>query len=287
MTKPCVQAFFDEATNTVSYVVSDSRSGVAAIIDPVLDFDSKSGRTATNSANLIIDYVQQNALKTQWIIETHVHADHLSSAPYIQQKLGGQTAISAQVTTVQATFGKVFNWQHFPANGADFDVLFADNDSLPLGDLDVIVMATPGHTPACTTILIGDSAFVGDTLFMPDFGTARTDFPGGDARTLYNSIQRILSLPADTRLFMCHDYKAPGRDDYAWQTTVAEQRAGNVHINATVAEEAYVSMRTKRDKELGVPALMLPALQVNLRAGKLPDPESNDVRYLKIPLDTV
>lgn len=287
MLSPAVKAFFDEATCTVTYVVSDPATSRAAIIDPVLDYDAASGRTSTASADAVIEYVNGNALRIDWILETHVHADHLSGAPYLKDKLGGQTGIGAGVTDVQATFKGVFNLGDLATDGSQFGRLFADGDTFPIGDIEARVMATPGHTPGCITYVIGDAAFVGDTLFMQDFGTARTDFPGGSASELYASIQKILSLPDDTRLFMCHDYKAPGRDTYAWETTVAKQRDENIHINKTVSEEAFVAMRESRDKELGMPKLMLPSVQVNVRAGQLPDPEDNDVRYLKIPLDTV
>ena len=287
MVSPAVKAFFDEATCTVTYVVSDPATSRAVIIDPVLDYDAASGRTSTASADAVIEYVNGNALRIDWILETHVHADHLSGAPYLKDKLGGQTGIGAGVTAVQATFKGVFNLGDLATDGSQFGRLFADGDTFPIGDIEARVIATPGHTPGCITYVIGDAAFVGDTLFLQDFGTARTDFPGGSASELYASIQKILSLPDDTRLFMCHDYKAPGRDTYAWETTVAKQRDENIHINKTVSEEAFVAMRESRDKELGMPKLMLPSVQVNVRAGQLPDPEDNDVRYLKIPLDTV
>ena len=287
MSKPNIQAFFDDATFTVSYVVSDPDSGRAAVIDPVLDFDVTSGRTATNSADQLADWIRSHDLKLDWILETHVHADHLSAAPYLREQLGGRTAIGQQVTSVQDTVKTVFNLQGLATDGSQFDRLFADGDQFQVGELDGRVIATPGHTPACLCYVIGDSAFVGDTLFMPDFGTARTDFPGGDAGQLYDSIQSILSLPDSTRLFMCHDYKAPGRDTYAWETTVAEQRANNIHIGKQMSREDFVRMREQRDAELGMPKLLLPSVQVNVRAGQLPDPEDNDVRYLKIPLDVV
>lgn len=287
MSEPDVRAFFDEATFTVSYVVSDPASARAAVIDPVLDFDPASGRTSTRSADEIIAFVTDNSLDVDWILETHVHADHLSAAPYLQEKLGGQTAIGANVTAVQATFKGVFNLSSLATDGSQFDRLFADGDTFAVGRITARVIATPGHTPACVTYVIGDSAYVGDTLFMPDFGSARTDFPGGSAVELYDSIQRILALPDDTRLFMCHDYKAPGRDVYAWETTVAEQRDNNIHINKNVSQAAFVEMRESRDSQLGMPKLILPSIQVNVRAGKLPDPEDNNIRYLKIPLDAV
>ncbi len=287
MSKPDVKAFFDEATFTVTYVVSDPVAKRAAIIDSVLDYDAASGRTSTASADAVIEYVNDHGLTVDWILETHVHADHLSGAPYLRERLGGKIAIGKDVMAVQGTFKGVFNLADLQADGSQFDHLFSDGDSFELGDLDCKVIATPGHTPACVTYVIGDSAYVGDTLFMPDFGTARTDFPGGSAAELYASIQRILSLPDDTRLFMCHDYKAPGRDVFAWETSVAEQREKNIHINSSVSEAEFVEMREGRDKQLGMPKLILPSIQVNVRAGELPAPEDNDVRYLKIPLDAV
>jgi glyoxylase-like metal-dependent hydrolase (beta-lactamase superfamily II) len=285
--KPDVKAFFDEATFTVTYVVSDPDTRKAAIIDPVLDYDAASGRTSTRSADQVIDYAGQQNLDVDWILETHVHADHLSGAPYIKEKLGGVTGIGAGVTDVQKTFKSIFNIEDLATDGSQFDRRFADEDTFSVGDIEGRVIATPGHTPACVTYVIGDTAYVGDTLFMPDFGTARCDFPGGSAQLLYRSIRKILALPEDTRLFMCHDYKAPGRDVYAWETTVAEQRDSNVHIDKTVSEQTFVERREKRDRQLGMPKLILPAIQVNIRAGRLPAPEDNDIRYLKIPLDAV
>ena len=287
MSKPNVNAFFDEATFTITYVVADPTTGRAAVVDPVLDFDPASGRTSTTSADKMIEFVKGENLEIDWILETHVHADHLSGAPYIQEQLGGKTAIGANVTAVQNTFKGVFNLKDLATDGSQFDHLFADDESFDIGAIAGRVIATPGHTPACITYVIGDAAFVGDTLFMPDFGSARTDFPGGDATQLYESVQKILSLPDETRLFMCHDYKAPGRDVYAWETSVAEQRASNIHINDTVSREAFVEMREGRDSQLGMPKLILPSLQVNLCAGRLPEPEDNDIRYLKIPLNAV
>ncbi len=287
MMQPSVHGFFDEATFTITYVVSDPDTKRAVIIDPVLDFDPASGRTSTISADEIIAYVKANDLAIDWILETHVHADHLTGAPYLREQLGGRTAIGDNVTTVQETFKSVFNLKDLATDGSQFDELLADGDTFAVGDIEGRVIATPGHTPACVTYVIGDAAFVGDTLFMPDFGSARTDFPGGDATQLYDSIRRILSLPDNTRLFMCHDYKAPGRDDYAWETSVAEQRAGNVHVNDSVGREDFVEFREGRDAQLGMPRLILPSLQINLRAGGLPEPEDNDIRYLKLPLDAV
>lgn len=282
-----VRGFFDQATNTISYVVSDPKTKRAAVIDPVLDYDPHAGRTSTNQADMLIDYVRSSQLDVDWVLETHVHADHLSAAPYVQQKLGGTTAIGAQVSDVQNVFSGIFNIEDLANDGSQFDRLFKDGETFKVGTIDARVIATPGHTPACVTYLIGDSAFVGDTLFMPDYGTARTDFPGGSAKTLYASIQKILSLPNDTRLFMCHDYKAPGRDEFAWETTVREQRESNIHINQSISESEFVEMRESRDSNLGMPRLLLPSIQVNIRAGQLPVAENNGIHYLKIPLDTV
>jgi glyoxylase-like metal-dependent hydrolase (beta-lactamase superfamily II) len=287
MTSLSVTAFFDEATFTVSYVGADPETGRAAIVDPVLDFDPASGRTSTASADKLVGFVRNNGLTVDWILETHVHADHLTAAPYLQEMLGGTIAIGNGVTAVQETFRGVFNIEDLATDGSQFGHLFEDGDEFEVGSIAGSVIGTPGHTPACITYVVGDAAFVGDTLFMPDFGTARTDFPGGDAGMLYDSIQKILALPDDTRLFMCHDYKAPGRDEFAWQTSVAEQRESNVHVNARVSRDEFVTMREGRDAELGMPKLILPSIQVNVRAGRLPEPESNRVRYLKIPLDTL
>lgn len=287
MTKPDVSAFFDEATFTVTYVVSDPTTGRAAVVDPVLDFDPASGRTSTTSADEVVAFVEDNKLGVDWILETHVHADHLSAAPYIHETLGGKAAIGKDVTAVQKTFKGVFNLKDLATDGSQFEHLFADAEAFSVGSIEAYVIATPGHTPACVTYVIGDAAFVGDTLFMPDFGSARTDFPGGSAPQLYESIRKILALPDNTRLFMCHDYKAPGRDVFAWETSVAEQRANNIHINDTVSRDEFVAMREGRDSQLGMPKLILPSLQVNLRAGQLPEPEDNNIRYLKLPLDAV
>ena len=287
MSTPKVSAFFDEATFTVTYIVSDPKTSQAVIIDPVLDYDPASGRTSTSSADQVVEHVRANKLSIDWILETHVHADHLSGAPYLRDKLGGKTAIGRDVTAVQTVFKKVFNLDDLVADGSQFDHLFDDGETFDFGSMQGRVMATPGHTPACVTYVIGDSAFVGDTLFMPDFGTARTDFPGGSASQLYQSIRKVLSLPESTRLFMCHDYKAPGRDEYAWQTSVAEQREKNIHINDGVSESAFVALREGRDSELGMPKLLLPSIQVNVRAGELPEAEDNGIRYLKIPVDAV
>lgn len=287
MSKPNVKAFFDEATFTVSYVVSDPETKRAAIIDPVLDYEPQSGRTSTSSAAALIAYIKESQLGVDWILETHVHADHLSSAPHVKDELGGTTAIGAHVTAVQDVFKGIFNMEGLAVDGSQFDHLFADGDTFKVGNIDAQVIATPGHTPACVTYVIGDRAFVGDTLFMPDFGTARTDFPGGSALQLYASIQKIFALPDNTRLYMCHDYKAPGREVYAWETSVAEQRESNMHINDQVSEADFVAMREGRDSELGMPKLLLPSIQVNIRAGQMPDAEDNGIRYLKIPINAV
>lgn len=288
MQNPAVKAFFDPDTFTISYVVSDPSTRKAAIIDSVLDYDPKSGRTRHTSADAIIAYVQEQGLDVDWVLETHVHADHLSAAPYLKDRLGGQLAIGANIRTVQDVFGKVFNaGSEFERDGSQFDHLFEDDERFMIGALEARTIHTPGHTPACMTYVIGDAAFVGDTLFMPDFGTARCDFPGGDARTLYRSIQKIFALPDETRLFMCHDYKAPGRDVYAWETTVAEERASNIHVGAGIDEDSFVAMRERRDATLDMPNLILPSVQVNMRAGELPPAEDNGVRYLKIPFDVL
>lgn len=283
---PKVETFFHEDTFTAAHIVWDVASATAAVIDPVLDYDPKSGRTSHEAADAIIRFVREKDLDVAWILETHVHADHLTAAPYIKEQLGGATGIGEHVRTVQETFKSVFNAEPaFATDGSQFDHLFADGDIFSLGETEGRVIHTPGHTPACVTYVIGDAAFVGDTLFMPDFGTARVDFPAGDAETLYGSIQKIFALPDETRLFMCHDYKAPGRDVYAWQTTVAEERSGNIHVHDGVDKAAFVDMRTARDKTLSMPVLILPSVQVNMRAGQLPPPEDNGVHYLKIPMN--
>ena len=286
--KPEVKTFFDEATFTATHVVWDPAAKKAAIIDSVKDYDPKSGRTSTESADAVIDFIQALDLTVEWILETHVHADHLTAAPYLKEKLGGQIAIGAEIEKVQGVFKKVFNAEEaFATDGRQFDHLFADGETFGIGGLAARVMHTPGHTPACATYVIGDAAFVGDTLFMPDFGTARCDFPGGDARQLYQSIHKILALPPETRLFLCHDYKAPGRDAYAWETTVAAQRENNIHVHDGTSEDAFVKMRSARDKELDMPVLILPSVQVNMRAGDMPPAEDNGIRYLKIPVDAL
>jgi glyoxylase-like metal-dependent hydrolase (beta-lactamase superfamily II) len=284
---PRVTAFFDEATFTVTYLVADPETAHAAIIDPVLDYDPASGRTSTKSADEVVAFVRDGDLTVDWIVETHVHADHLSAAPYLKESLGGKTGIGRNVAAVQETFKGVFNIGNLATDGSQFDHLFEDGDEFRVGSIAGSIIGTPGHTPACITYVVGDAAFVGDTLFMPDYGTARTDFPGGDAGMLYDSIQKILSLPGSTRLFMCHDYKAPGREEYAWETSVAEQRHANVHIKTGVSREEFVAMREGRDAQLGMPKLILPSIQVNVRAGQLPEPETNGVSYLKIPLDAL
>ncbi len=284
--QPVVTHFFDEPTNTFSYVVQDPDSNACAILDSVLDFDYAAGRTNVRSADEIIAFVKDHGLEVEWILETHVHADHLSAAPYLHEALGGKTGIGANITVVQEVFGKAFNaGTEFARDGSQFDHLFEEGDTFAIGHLEGRVLHTPGHTPACLTYVIGDAAFVGDTLFMPDYGTARCDFPGGDARALYRSIQKVLSLPSETRLFLCHDYKAPGRDEYRHETSVAEQRAHNVHVHEGVSEEEFVKMRTERDATLGMPRLILPSVQVNMRAGQMPPAEENGQVYLKVPID--
>ncbi|MCR9127283.1 MAG: MBL fold metallo-hydrolase [Rhodobacteraceae bacterium] len=283
---PDVKAFFDPSTNTVSYVVREPLGRACAIIDSVLDYDPAAGRTGTASADAIIAYVTAEDLRTEWILESHVHADHLSAAPYLQERLGGRIGIGAQITAVQETFGRIFNeGTAFQRDGSQFDALFGDADSFHIGQMRGDVMHTPGHTPACLTYVIGDAAFVGDTLFMPDFGTARCDFPGGSSQDLYNSIQRILALPDATRIFVGHDYKAPGRDDFAWETTVGAQKAMNVHVGQGRRAEDFVAMRDARDATLGKPRLILPSLQVNMRAGHMPAPEDDGQVYLKVPVN--
>lgn len=286
--QPKVDAFFDPATFTYSYVVSDPTTKHCAIIDSVLDYDPASGRTSFASADRLIAHVHEHKLTVDWLLETHVHADHLSAAPYLKRELGGKLGIGANITVVQNTFGKLFNAGcEFATDGSQFDHLFADGDTFTIGSIKAHALHTPGYTPACMTYVIGDAGFVGDTLFMPDYGTARCDFPGGSAHTLYQSIRKLFSLPGETRLFMCHDYKAPGRDDYRFETTVAEERAHNVHVHEGISEEDFVAMRSKRDATLGMPTLILPSVQVNMRAGQLPPAEENGTRYLKIPLDVL
>ena len=286
--RPTIAGFFDEATNTVTYVVSDPESREAAIIDSVLDFEAASGRTSNGSADLILEYIDKQKLKVTWLIETHAHADHISAAPYLQEKVGGKLAIGKDIVRVQEVFGKLFNaGTDFERDGSQFDHLFADGETFSIGKLEGIALHVPGHTPADMAFIIGDAAFVGDTIFMPDFGTARADFPGGDAGQLFRSIRRLLSLPDETRLFLCHDYKAPGRDEYAWETTVKQQREHNVHVKDGVTEAEFVEMRTNRDKTLAMPTLIMPSVQVNIRGGRLPEPEDNGVSYIKIPVNAV
>lgn len=281
-----ITAFFDSATNTITYVVKDPDSQSAAIIDSVLDFDYASGQTDTRSADEVITHVRDNKLTVEWVLETHVHADHLSAAPYLQERVGGKIGIGENITTVQDTFGKVFNaGTEFQRDGSQFDRLFKEGDTFQIGGLTAKVLHTPGHTPACLTYVIEDAAFVGDTLFMPDFGTARCDFPGGSASDLYASIQKILALPDQTRVFVGHDYKAPGRDTHAWETTVGEQKALNVHVGAGKPIEEFVRMREDRDRTLAMPRLIIPSLQVNMRAGNMPPEEEDGQVYLKVPVN--
>jgi glyoxylase-like metal-dependent hydrolase (beta-lactamase superfamily II) len=286
--KPSIQGFFDDATNTASYVVHDPSTRRAAIIDSVLDYDPAAGRTSTGSADRIIEFITRHHLVVDWLLETHAHADHLSAAPYLQQRLGGKVAIGREIIRVQRVFGKLFNaGTEFARDGSEFDRLFDDGDQFSIGHIPAIALHVPGHTPADMAYAIGDAVFTGDTLFMPDYGTARADFPGGDARQLYGSIRRLLSLPDETRLFLCHDYKAPGRNEYAWETSVGAERTGNVHVHEGIGEDEFVEMRTRRDANLAMPKLILPSIQVNMRAGHPPAPEDNGTRYLKIPLDTL
>lgn len=286
--RPSIAGFFDEATFTVSYVVHDPETLEAAIIDSVLDYEAAAGRTSCGSADRIIEYVNAKSLKVTWLIETHAHADHISAAPYLQEKLGGKLAIGAEIVRVQEVFGKLFNaGKDFKRDGSQFDHLFSDGETFRIGKIEGIALHVPGHTPADMAFIIGDAAFVGDTIFMPDFGTARADFPGGDAHQLFQSIRRLLSLPDETRLFLCHDYKAPGRDVYAWETTVGQQRRENVHVKDGVSEDEFVEMRTSRDATLAMPNLIMPSVQVNVRGGRFPEPEDNGVSYIKIPVNAV
>jgi glyoxylase-like metal-dependent hydrolase (beta-lactamase superfamily II) len=285
---PDVTAFFDETTFTVTYVVAEPGGAHCAIVDSVRDYDPKSGRTRTDSADKVLQLVRARGLTVDWILETHAHADHLTAAPYLKDELGAPIGIGGHITDVQKIFKKIFNAEpEFATDGSQFDHLFEDGEEFRVGAMTGRAMHTPGHTPACLTYIFGDTAFVGDTLFMPDYGTARADFPGGDAATLYRSIKKVLSLPPETRLFMCHDYKAPGRDEYAWETTVAEEKKHNVHVHDGVSEAEFVELRTKRDRTLEMPVLILPSVQVNMRAGRLPPPEENGISYLKIPVDAL
>lgn len=285
--RPVVKSFFDEATFTISHVVHDPATRRAALIDSVLDFDQPSGRTSHASADALVAHVEAEDLTVDWILETHAHADHLSAAPYLQDKLGGRLAIGHEILTVQDVFGKIFNeGTEFRRDGSQFDQLFHDGDRFALGSLEATVLHVPGHTPACLAYVIGDAVFPGDTLFMPDYGTARCDFPGGDARTLYRSIQRLLSLPDEARVFLCHDYKAPpGRTEFAWETTIGAERTGNIHVREGISEDEFVVMRTQRDATLAMPRLILPSVQINMNGGRPPAPESNGTRYLKLPLN--
>jgi glyoxylase-like metal-dependent hydrolase (beta-lactamase superfamily II) len=285
---PVIRTFFDETTFTATHVVSDPATGKAAIIDSVLDFEPASGRTSTASADAVIAYVHTEGLTVEWLLETHAHADHLSAAPYLQDQLGGTLAIGRHIVTVQQVFGKVFNeGTRFARDGSQFDRLFDDGDRFSIGSIPAIALHVPGHTPADMAYVIGNAAFIGDTLFMPDYGSARADFPGGDARVLYRSVRRLLELPSQTRLLLCHDYKAPNRDTFVWETTVGAQRTANVHIHEGVDEDAFVAMREARDATLGMPRLILPSIQVNIRGGRLPEPEDNGVSYLKLPLNSL
>ncbi|WP_435229144.1 MBL fold metallo-hydrolase [Pseudopelagicola sp. nBUS_20] len=286
--KPDVTAFFDAATNTISFLIKDPGGTACAVIDSVLDFDYSSGRTDTKSADQIIQHIKLNDLKLEWLLESHVHADHLSAAPYIQDEVGGKIGIGNNITLIQKTFGKVFNeGTRFRRDGSQFDKLFVEGDSLMIGQMRADVLHTPGHTPACLTYVIGDAAFVGDTLFMPDFGTARCDFPGGSSEELFNSIQKILSLPDETRIFVGHDYKAPGRNEFAWETTVGEQKARNIHVGEGKRKDAFVKMRDERDATLSMPKLIIPSLQINMRAGQMPEPDELGDIFLKVPINKI
>jgi glyoxylase-like metal-dependent hydrolase (beta-lactamase superfamily II) len=283
---PNITAFFDYATNTISYVVRDPNGSACAIIDSVLDFDFASGRTDTQSADKLINFVTENKLDVQWLLESHVHADHLSAAPYIQMKVGGKIGIGSRITDVQQTFGKIFNeGTEFQRDGSQFDKLFVEGDTFHIGQLRGDVLHTPGHTPACLTYVVENAAFVGDTLFMPDFGTARCDFPGGSSERLFSSIQKILELPDDTRIFVGHDYKAPGRDKYAWETTVGEQKKKNIHIKSGKSKDDFVKLRDERDAKLAMPKLIVPSLQVNMRAGNMPEPDEQGDVFIKVPIN--
>lgn len=283
---PHVEAFFDEPTFTASYVVHDPATKLAAIIDSVLDFDHAAGRTSCESADKIVEFVRKEGLKVEWLLETHAHADHLSAAPYLKDTLGGQLAIGAEIVTVQHVFGKIFNEAaNFARDGSQFDRLLVDGDMLMIGGIPLIALHVPGHTPADKAYIIGDAIFTGDTMFMPDYGSARADFPGGDARQLYRSVRRLMKLPDESRVFLCHDYKAPNREEFVWETTMLAERTGNVHVHEGVSEDEFVEMRTQRDATLAMPKLILPSIQVNMRGGRIPEPEENGVSYLKLPLD--
>ena len=283
---PHVKAFFDEPSFTATYVVHDPATKAAAIIDSVLDFDQPSGRISSESADAVIAFVEQERLKVEWLLETHAHADHLSAAPYLQEMVGGTLAIGAEIVTVQNVFGKIFNeGTRFARDGSQFDRLLVDGDRLMIGEIPLIALHVPGHTPADMAFVVGDAVFTGDTMFMPDYGSARADFPGGDARRLYRSVRRLMSLPGKTRVFLCHDYKAPNREDFVWETTMIAQRTANVHLHQGVSEDEFVEMRTQRDATLAMPKLILPSIQVNMRGGRIPEPEANGVSYLKLPLN--
>lgn len=288
MTSPIVTSFFDEPTNTISYVVADPETKVCAVIDSLLDFDQASGRTSTASADRLIEYVKQAGLSVGWIIDTHVHADHLTAAPYVKAQLGGRTGIGDQIPVVQQVFSDIFNeGQSFHTDGSQFDHLFSDGETYSIGSIAGRAIHTPGHTPACMSHVIGDAVFVGDTLFMPDFGTARCDFPGGDAGTLYDSIQKLFELADDTRVFLCHDYKAPGRDEIVWETTIGEEKRSNIHVGAGKTRQEFIEMREARDATLAMPKLILPSVQINMRAGDMPPPEENGQRYMKLPINAL
>ncbi|AWW74459.1 MBL fold metallo-hydrolase [Erythrobacter sp. KY5] len=288
MNVPDVTSFLDTQTNNISHVATDLETGSCAIIDPLLDYDQASGRSSTRSADKIAEHVKTHGLTVEWIIDTHIHADHLSAGHYLRSELGGKLAIGEHISEVQKVFGKLFNAdEDFRLDGSQFDHLFRDGETYKVGNIDAKAIHTPGHTPACMTHLIGDAAFVGDTLFMPDYGTARCDFPGGDARTLFRSIQRIFELPDDTRMFLNHDYLPEGRDELRWISSVGEQRRSNIHVREGISEDEFVAMRTKRDATLATPKLMIPSVQVNMRAGNFPEPESNGIRYIKVPVDTL
>lgn len=288
MNRPMVTGFFDEATNTISYVVADPETKICAVVDSLLDFDQASGRTRTASADKMIAFVRAHGLTCEWIIDTHVHADHLTAAPHIQRELGGKTGIGAHISTVQKVFARIFNeGQSFHTDGSQFDHLFQDGETYKIGSLEARAIHTPGHTPACMSHLIGDALFVGDTIFMPDFGTARCDFPGGDAGTLYDSIQKLFALPDETRVFLCHDYKAPGRNEYVWETTIGAEKHSNIHVKSGTSRDEFIRMRTTRDATLAMPKLILPSVQINMRAGDLPEPEDNGQRYMKIPINAL
>ena len=284
--KPIVQSFFDEVSYTATHVVHDPATKKAAIIDSVMDFDQASGRTSFQNVGHVVDYVRSEDLTVDWLLETHAHADHLSAAPYLKQELGGEIGIGAEIRTIQQTFGTIFNeGAEFARDGSQFDRLFEDGAQFGVGGIPAIALHVPGHTPADMAYVIGDAVFVGDTMFMPDYGTARCDFPGGDAHVLYRSIRRLMKLPGETRAFLCHDYQAPGRPFYAWETTIAAERANNIHVHEGVGEEEFASMRTRRDATLAMPKLILPSVQVNMRGGRLPEPEENGTSYLKLPLN--